>query len=230
MPTSLPGAVLFDMDGTLVDTEPLWIAAEYALAERHAAPWTDVDAKALIGTSPEYYGAYIKVRMGLELTPDEIIDALTDEVVTAVRSGGPGWLPGAMELVRACNLADIPTGLVTMSYRRLAYAVLDTMHDGHVDTLVAGEDVTNGKPNPDAYALAAEWLGRHPADCVAIEDSPAGAESAEAAGCFVVVVPNQIDIPLTPRRRALDSLAGCIPADLATLAAGAHTGVALRRR
>jgi HAD superfamily hydrolase (TIGR01509 family) len=226
----LPAGVLFDMDGTLADTEPLWSAAEFALAERFAAPWDDADADALIGTSLAYVGEYMKHRMGLDLAPSEIVDTLMSDVVAAVRASGPAWRPGALDLLRACNSEQIPTALVTMSYRSLAQMLVEELPGAFFDVVVAGDDVRNGKPHPEPYAQAAALLGQQPADCVAIEDSPAGAESAEAAGCFVLVVHNHVDIALTARRRALDSLVGCTPADLGAIASKDRTGDTLARR
>jgi HAD superfamily hydrolase (TIGR01509 family) len=208
------------MDGTLADTEPLWMAAEYALAGRHAAPWDEADARSMVGRSLAYVGDYMKRRMALDLTPEEIVDTLINDVIVDVRRHGVDWRPGAVELIRACNEADIPTALVTMSYGSLAGTLVDALPGARFDAVVVGEDVANGKPHPEPYALAAALLDRHPADCVAIEDSPAGAESAESAGCFVIIVHNQVDIPLTARRRALASLAGCTPADLGAIASG----------
>jgi HAD superfamily hydrolase (TIGR01509 family) len=216
--------VLFDMDGTLADTEPLWMAAEFALADRHSAPWEEADAEALIGRSLVYVGEYMKRRMGIDLAPEEIVDALIRDVIAAVRAHGAGWRPGAVELLRACNAAEVPTALVTMSYRSLAQTLIEALPDASFNALVAGEDVRHGKPHPEPYRRAADLLGQPASHCVAIEDSPAGAESAEASGCFVIVVPNQVYIPLTPRRQVLDSLTGCTPADLGALANGDSTG------
>jgi HAD superfamily hydrolase (TIGR01509 family) len=222
--------VLFDLDGTIVDTEPLWMAAERALADRHGAPWTTTDAHALIGASLADVGAYIRDRMGLATTPEEIVDNMLADVVADVRRRGAPWRPGAVELLRECNRLGVPTALVTMSYRSLTDTLVEALPAAHFDVVIAGDDVSHGKPHPEPYRTAAQALGVEPAACIAIEDSPTGAASAEAAGCAVVVVPNQVDIPLTPRRRALASLSGCSPSHLAALVDSPAAADAVARR
>jgi HAD superfamily hydrolase (TIGR01509 family) len=199
-------AVLFDMDGTLCDTEPAWMAAESALARRYGAEWTRADGLRLVGNDLTTSGAYIKQRMRVPLTADEVVEQLIDEVLHTVERDGVGWLPGAIGLVEECNQRGLPTALVTMSYRRLATAVVDTMPAGRFDTVVTGDEVRRGKPAPDCYLAAAERLGAEPASTIAIEDSPTGAASAEAAGCLVLVVPNQVDVPIVRQRRVVPSL------------------------
>jgi HAD superfamily hydrolase (TIGR01509 family) len=208
---------LFDMDGTLCDTEPSWMAAEYAMAERYGATWTVEDGLALIGNDLQVSGEYIKQVMGLSLRWDEIIDELLDGVIGAIRANGVTWQPGAVELLAALNGAGVPTALVTMSYASFAETVVAQLPHGRFDALVTGDRVARGKPAPDPYLLAAAMLGVDARNCVAIEDSGTGAASAEAAGCLVVVVPNQVDVPNSPQRRHFSSLEGVKPDDLAEL-------------
>jgi HAD superfamily hydrolase (TIGR01509 family) len=216
----LPQAVLFDLDGTIVDTEPLWMAAEGALAERSSAPWTTADAQALIGASLADVGEYVRDRMGLAMTAAEIVSTMMTDVAADIRRRGAPWRPGAVELLRDCNRLGVPTAVVTMSYRSLTNTLIEALPPGvRFDVVVAGDEVVHGKPHPEPYRTAAHALGVDPGACIAIEDSPTGAASAEAAGCRVIVVPNQVDVPLTPRRRALASLSGCSPYDLAALVA-----------
>lgn len=219
----IPRAVLFDLDGTFVDTEPLWMAAEQALGERYGAPWTTADSHALIGASLADVGVYIRERMGLTMTPAGIVAKILADVGADIRRRGAPWRPGAVELLHDCNRLGVRTGLVTMSYRSLTNTLVDALPGGWFDVVVAGDDVANGKPHPEPYRTAAEALGVAPVECIAVEDSPAGAESAETAGCCVVVVPNHVDVPLTPRRRALATLSGCTARDLAALV-GAPAG------
>jgi HAD superfamily hydrolase (TIGR01509 family) len=215
----IPRAVLFDLDGTFVDTEPLWMAAEQALGERYGAPWTTADSHALIGASLADVGVYIRERMGLTMTPGEIVERMLADVGADIRRRGAPWRPGAVELLHDCNRLGVRTGLVTMSYRSLTNTLVEALPGVWFDVVVAGDDVANGKPHPEPYRTAAHALGVAPEECIAIEDSPAGAESAETAGCRVVVVPNHVDVPLTPRRRALATLSGCTAQDLAALVA-----------
>ena len=213
---SRPAAVLWDFDGTLADTEPSWFAAEFALAAEHGAVWTDADAHALVGFELIESGRYIHEQMGLDLPPEEIVEQLLDRVVADVRRGIT-WRPGACELLAALRAESVPCALVTMSYTRLVDAALEQLPAGSFDVLVTGDAVAHGKPHPEAYLTAAERLGVDPAACVAIEDSPAGAASAEAAGAHVLVVPHHVDVPTGPGRTLVASLAGLAVADVAAL-------------
>ncbi len=196
-------AVLFDMDGTLCETEPAWMRAEQDMAMHYGATWTAEDGLALVGNSLIDSGVYMKRRMGLAQTPEEVVEELVDRVVAAIVEQGVEWRPGAVDLLTACNDAEIPTALVTMSYDRFASAVVKALPAGRFDVVVTGESVERGKPAPDAYLMAADLLGVEPSSTVAIEDSPPGAASAEAAGCVVVVVPNHVEIPQTAARTEL---------------------------
>jgi HAD superfamily hydrolase (TIGR01509 family) len=212
-------AVLFDMDGTLCDTEPAWLAAEFALATQYGAEWTREDGLRLVGSDLLASGAYIQDRMGLTLSPEQIVAELVTAVTASVMAEGVTWRPGAVELLEECNSAGMPTALVTMSYRDLVSAVLAALPSGRFDAVVTGQDVVHGKPAPDAYRLAAELLDVAASSTVAIEDSAAGAASAEAAGCLVVAVPHHVDIPAGPRRVHMPSLAGVSLDDLGALSA-----------
>lgn len=217
-PRSALQAVLFDMDGTLVDTEPVWGAAELALAARYGAPWTHADGLGLVGNDLLDSGIFIRRRMGLPLSPEEIVDELVTSVLTSLRSGGVRWQPGALDLLAECNRAAMPTALVTMSYRNLADAVVDALPFGRFDAVITGEDVVHGKPAPEAYVRAAELLGVDVTASIAIEDSPTGAASAEAAGCLVITVPHAVPVPVTVNRRELRTLSGVTLAELRRLA------------
>ncbi len=212
-------AVLFDMDGTLCDSEPAWIAAEWAIAEQYDADWTQEDSLRLVGSNLLHAGAFIKQRMRLPLSPAQIVDEMLDRVIAWLEHEGVDWRAGALELVRACNDAGVPTALVTMSYRSFTQAVVDAMPVGRFDAVVTGDEVANGKPAPDPYAKAARELGVEAGACVAIEDSPIGAASARAAGCLVVVVPNQVVVELGPGMVERRTLAGVSVGDLAALVA-----------
>ena len=200
-------AVLFDMDGTLCDTEPAWMAAEWAIAQRFDAEWTQEDSLKLVGFALQDSGAYIRRRMGLDLTPEEIVDEMIAGVVEWVGNKGVEWRPGALDLVVGCNEAGLPTALVTMSYRALTDVIVDAMPRGRFGAVVVGDEVRRGKPSPDAYLDAAAALGVTPEACIAIEDSPTGVAAAQAAGCLVLAVPNQVALKPGESVRLHDSLA-----------------------
>lgn len=222
---ALPAAVLWDMDGTLVDTEPYWIATEHALAAEHGATWTHEDAMRLVGNDLLDSAVYIRERMGLDLTPRAIVERLLDGVVEQVRVDVP-WRPGARELLSATRAAGLPTALVTMSWTRFVEPVVDALPEASFDVVVTGDQVERGKPHPDPYLLAAERLGLDPAHCLAVEDSATGAASAAAAGCSVLVVPHHVAVPPGPRRVFRDSLHGLGVDDLAA----AHAAAGAERR
>ncbi len=141
--TSLPAAVLWDMDGTLVDTEPYWIASERSLVARYGGEWPDHHAHHLVGFDLLDAGAYIAEHGPVPLTPAEIVDDLLDGVTTRVHDEIP-WRPGARELLADLVAHGVPCALVTMSWRRVAAAVVDALPPGSFTAVVCGDDVTNG--------------------------------------------------------------------------------------
>jgi len=216
----LPRAVLWDMDGTIVDTEPYWIAAEYDIVESHGGTWSDDHARALVGSDLLDSGRYMRLHGGVDREPHEIVEMLLDRVVEGIRREVP-WRPGARELLADLRAVPVPTALVTMSWRRFAREVVEALPAGSFDAVVVGDDVEQGKPHPEPYLLAARRLGVDPAECLAIEDSPTGVASALAAGCTVVAVPHVVDVPASTdpdvRLRVLPTLAGLSSKDLSTV-------------
>jgi HAD superfamily hydrolase (TIGR01509 family) len=210
-------AVLFDLDGTLVDTEPYWIAGEYALVEAAGGAWSDEHAHALVGNALLDSAAYIREHGSVDLEPAEIVERLLSGVIAAVERKVP-WRPGAVQLLTALGEAGIPCGLVTMSYARLARVVAAHLPAQTFRAVVAGDEVQDGKPHPEAYLTAADRLGVDPTRCVAIEDSPTGIASAEAAGCAVVAIPHNVPITPAPTRTIVGSLTELTVADLQRLA------------
>ncbi len=214
----LPAAVLWDLDGTIVDTEPYWIECEFALVTAHGGTWSEQHAHALVGNALPESGRYIREHSGIGLSGEEIVAALVDGVTTRVRQHVP-WRPGAADLLAALRAGGVPCALVTMSYRSLAEAIVSCLPDETFDLLVTGDEVTYGKPHPEPYLLAAAQLGVDPAACMAIEDSPTGVASATAAGVPVLAVEHIVPIPAAPGRHVVRSLSGVGPADLGTWSA-----------
>lgn len=215
-PGHLPAAVLWDMDGTLVDTEPYWIDTEYALAAEYGGTWSEAHAMNLVGNSLLESGRYIREHMPLPLEPEEIVERLLDGVVARVQESVP-WRPGARELLLALADAGVKCALVTMSYERFVAPILTHLPPETFRVIVTGDQVEFGKPHPEPYLTAAAALGVRPGDCVAIEDSNTGAKSAEAAGCTVLVVENHVPVLDGPRRVFRDTLVGLSAADLGGL-------------
>ncbi len=181
------------MDGTLVDTEPYWIAAESPLVERYGGTWTHEQSLQMVGMGLEDAARILQdagVRMGVQ----EIIDHLTDEVRGQLVTHGVPFRPGARELLRGLRDAGVPTALVTMSMRRMAVEIVDLIDFDAFDLVIGGDDVARPKPFPDPYLQACDALGVAPHEVVAIEDSPNGLRSALAAGIVSVGVPNVVSL------------------------------------
>ena len=209
-------AVLWDMDGTLVDTEPYWMECEFELAERYGGAWSREHALAIVGGDLIHSATYIREHMGIDRTPQQIVEELLDGVVRRVEQEVP-WRPGARALLAELRELDVPCALVTMSWRRFVEPVVQRLPEGSFEALVCGDEVTHGKPHPEPYRRAAELLGVDPGATLAIEDSPTGVESAAAAGCVVLVVPSHVPVAAGPRQEHRDSLDGLGPADLRRL-------------
>lgn len=205
---SLPKAVLWDMDGTLVDSEPYWLLSESALAEDYGKVWTQETGNYLIGKSLYESSAFLKDHLNIkDLSAQQIIDRLTDSVLSKLQHSLP-WRPGALELLMELKQAGVKTALVTMSMRRMALAVAEAIPFQAFDVVVAGDDVTHGKPHPEPYEKAAALLGFKPSECIAIEDSTTGLRSAEAAGCLPLGIVNLMPLEQTGNRVIKQSLTG----------------------
>ena len=215
---SLPTAVLWDMDGTLVDTEPYWIATEYEMAERYGGSWSEEHAMNLVGNALLESGDYIRVHMGIDRTPQQIVDELLDGVVARVEVEVP-WRPGARELLTDLHRHGVPCALVTMSWQRFVDPILARLAEDAFATVVTGDRVEFGKPHPEPYLTAAAELGLHPGQCLAIEDSNTGAKSAVAAGCTVLCVPHHVPILEGEGRVFVDTLDGLDAQSLSRLLA-----------
>jgi HAD superfamily hydrolase (TIGR01509 family) len=185
-------AVLFDLDGTLADTEPLWLSAKATVAARYGIPWSTADGIASIGQATPVYSREF-VRRGADATPERIAQEITHDVASAVERG-PSWRPGALDLLDRVVRHGCRTALVTMAYRPVAEALERAAARPVFDVIVAGDDVTLAKPHPEPYLAALSALGIHPGAALAVEDSPTGAASALAAGLRVAAVPSMGDM------------------------------------
>jgi len=204
-------AVLWDMDGTLVDTEPYWIAAERALVESHGGTWSHQQAMQLVGQSLLHSAAILQ-DAGVKLEARQIVDTLSAQVIEQVRRNVP-WRPGARELLDELHQAGVRCALVTMSEGPLAGVVVESLAKPYFEFMVTGDTVTNGKPHPEAYLTAVERLRLDdPAltihHCVALEDSVPGATAAIASGVVTVGIPYQVPLPEDPRMVLWDTLTG----------------------
>lgn len=203
-------AVLLDMDGTLVDSEKLWDVAMQQLYAKFGAVMSPEVRTATVGGSAESVIRLVFEDLGLPADPQEMAvtaDWLHDITGDLFDAGLP-WCAGARELLDELVGSGVPTALVTNTRRALTERALNTIGRHYFTVSVCGDEVPRGKPAPDPYQRAAALLGVDPAHCLAIEDSVTGTASAEGAGCPVLVVPNDVEVPDGPRRRQLSSLAG----------------------
>jgi HAD superfamily hydrolase (TIGR01509 family) len=220
-----PAAVLFDMDGTLVDSEKVWDVAINELAAHAGGTLSDRARRAMVGSSMD---------TSMRILHDDLAmpwrDAAADAVWLSARvhelfAAGLDWRPGAMELLAAVRAAGLPTALVTSTSRKLVEVALDTLGRASFDVVVCGDEVRRTKPDPDPYLTAARLLGVPIDECVAVEDSPAGVASAHAAGAAVLAVPCAVAVTPPAGVQLRDTLLGVDLAVLAALAArGAPAG------
>ena len=191
----LPGpfrAAVFDMDGLLLDTEPLWHGAERELLERHGDTFSDADMEESHGRAVAETARAYASRLGLPAAAieDEIV-----EIMLAHYAAGAPLRPGARELVQALD-GRIALGVASNTYTVLVRRALDAAGLGALQMVVSGADMGRPKPRPDVYTEACRVLGVVPADAIAFEDSPMGVRSALDAGLFVVGVPDRPDVDL----------------------------------
>lgn len=217
MTESLPAAVLWDMDGTIVDTEPYWMRAEHDIVESFGGTWTEEAARTLIGSGLDR-SASILQEFGVDLPADVIIDRMSDEVMAQISTHVP-WRPGALELLTALHEAGVPQALVTMSIGRMARHVAGHIPFEPFSAVVSADDVENSKPHPEAYLLAAALLGVDIEHCVAIEDSVTGVTSAVASGAAVIGVEHLLNLDDSGARHVWQTLEGRTPADLSAVLA-----------
>ncbi|MGX6603773.1 HAD family hydrolase [Micromonosporaceae bacterium Da 78-11] len=209
--------MLFDMDGTLVDSEKVWEVALHELAARAGGLLSPAARQAMIGSSMANSMRILREDLQQPDRPEAPdVEWLTDRVLELF-SGGLVWRPGALELLLAVRAAGLPTALVTSTGRKLVEVALDTLGRANFDVVVCGDEVTVAKPDPEPYRTAARLLGVPIDQCVAIEDSPAGVASAVASGAAVLAVPAELELPSTDGIHLRTTLVGVDPAYLATL-------------
>ncbi len=203
--TRRPSAVLWDMDGTIIDSEPYWVAAEIDLVTRFGGSWTHEDGLQLVGLGLTH-SALVLQAAGVALSSDDIVNELTDHVIELLKDSVP-WRPGAIQLMTAIAEAGIPQALVTMSIERMARRVAEVIPGSPLQVIVSGDHVAEPKPHPEAYVLGAQLLGVDVSQCIAFEDSNAGIQSAASAGAVTIGLPNLIDISSAPAHEFWVSLA-----------------------
>lgn len=225
-------AVLWDMDGTLVDTEPYWIDAEMELVAAHGGTWDLEQAHQLVGNALDD-SARILQGAGVKLSEREIIDHLSGVVIARLREELP-WRPGARELLAELRSRGVRCALVTMSERAMASEVVAALDKDYFEFLVTGDEVEHGKPHPEPYLKAMEQLRQTDpfltaANCAALEDSVPGLASAVASGAAAIAIPHAVDVAEGPRHTTWSTLTGKTYDDVAAVLAShaANAGAAL---
>jgi HAD superfamily hydrolase (TIGR01509 family) len=189
-------AVIFDLDGVLVDSEAVWDEVRKRFTEENGGRWHTDAQRDMMGMSSVEWSAYVRDRLGVDMDPDRISTAVANRVAERYRERLP-LLPGAVESVRSLA-AEWPLGLASSSNRHVIDLVLDLAGiAGEFQATVSSEEVGGGKPAPDVYLETAKRLGVEPTSCVAIEDSTNGLRSAHTAEMTVIAVPNR-DFPPEP--------------------------------
>src|SRR4051812_7202155 len=195
------------MDGTLVDTEPYWAAAELALAERYGGTWSTAQSLEVVGFDLLEAARFMRAQMGIDVPPQRMVEEMLDDVTEQVEREVP-WRPGSRELLASVNDAGVPCALVTMSYTRFVKPIVQGLPPGSFGAVVTGDSVARGKPHPEPYLTAARELDVPAGECLAIEDSDTGAPSAAAAGCTVLCAPLHVAVPPGRGRIFTASLVG----------------------
>ena len=191
---SFPAAILFDHDGTLVDTEPVWAAAKVALAAEFGGTWTEQDTLDCLGLSMKFTLDRLRER-GVDLPYEQINERLVAKVREALAHQQVEFLPGIERFLTQVRDAQIPAAIVTNATTSIAQRTADAAPEGTFSVVIGNDETTHPKPDPQPYLLAAQRLGVEPSRCVALEDSPSGVRSATAAGMKVIVVPGELEVP-----------------------------------
>ena len=191
---SFPAAILFDHDGTLVDTEPVWAAAKVALAAEFGGTWTEQDTLDCLGLSMKFTLDRLRER-GVDLPDEQINERLVAKVREALAHQQVEFLPGIERFLNQVRDAQIPAAIVTNATTSIAQRTADAAPEGTFSVIIGNDETTHPKPDPQPYLLAAQRLGVAPSRCVTLEDSPSGVRSATAAGMKVIVVPGELEVP-----------------------------------
>jgi HAD superfamily hydrolase (TIGR01509 family) len=198
-------AILFDMDGTLIDSEPLWLEAEIEIMEELGCNWDQQDQINCLGGPIDKTENYMQDRSN-NIKPFGYFTKKLDDVMEQKLSTKSNLIPNALEIINECKISEIKIALVTASSGRLMRAVLKRFPVGIFDTTVSYDDVKRSKPNPEPYLLAAKTLGVDITNCVVLEDSLTGVQSGLSAGAQVIGIPHLVKMPSNPNLRVVESL------------------------
>ena len=198
-------AIFFDMDGLLVDSEPLWLESESEITAAYGYQWLAQDQVACLGGPLSRVGEYMSARCNGVESPAFFTQKLIELQCSKLRGKTP-LMPGAIELVRELTANGIATGLVSASPRNIVDAVLDNLGGSPFPFSISADDVLRTKPHPDAYLLAAERSGAEISHSLIFEDSLTGVAAAQASGAWLIAVPHLVTVLESARVRSIRSL------------------------
>lgn len=198
-------AVFFDMDGLLVNSEPLWLEAETELMANYGYTWRTEDQNHCLGGPLSRVGAYMFEKSGMQKSPEYFTASVIELMTDKLKHGAP-VMPGALDLLANLARNNVPTALVSASPRVLVDAVLSSIPGNSFAFSISADDVENPKPNPEAYVKAAHDLGVNISDCLILEDSPTGVQAATSSGAFTIAVPHFVKIAPKVKLRVINSL------------------------
>ncbi|MCD0450125.1 HAD family phosphatase [Actinocorallia sp. API 0066] len=198
-------ALAFDLDGTLIDSEPVWHAAEREVMAWLGGPWGTEHEQITLGGSLYGTSRYMIDLAGADVPVEVVGRRMLDFMVLNLPTELE-IIPGAKQLLTEAAAQGVPVALVTSTFRELAEIAIDALGRDLFAVTITGDEVDHTKPHPDPYLKACRLLGAEPGRTVALEDSPTGVAAAEAAGCRVVAIPNVVPIPDGPSRTVVPAL------------------------
>ena len=193
------------MDGTLIDSEPLWLEAEIEIMEELGCNWDQQDQINCLGGPIDKTENYMQDRSN-NIKPFGYFTKKLDDVMEKKLSTKLNLIPNALEIINDCKRSELKIALVTASSGRLMKAVLKRFPVGIFDAVVSYDDVKRSKPDPEPYLLAAKTLGVDITNCVVLEDSLTGVQSGLSAGAQVIGIPHLVKMPSNPNLRVVESL------------------------
>ena len=212
----IPEAILIDMDGTLVDSEPLWFAGEAQLMAQFDFEWKHENQAQVLGGPIAKVGRYMSQLANGANTPEFFSESLIANVSASFEEQ-LSLLPGALQILEGAKSMGIPVALVSASPRQLVEACDRFLGVGFFDALVSCDDVTNTKPDPESYLKAAQILGVAISNCLVLEDSQTGVTSGKASGAKVIAIPHLVSIKEDDQVKVVKTLAGLQVTDLFNL-------------
>ena len=202
-PQGTPAAVIFDLDGVLVDAEVWWDEVRQTWAAEHGRAWSQADQAAVMGANSLGWAGIIRERLELDLPDQQIVEEIVAAMVERYRTRWAPRIAGAVDAVQRLAATGLPLAIASSSHQAVIDAALNSLGISNLfRVVVASDEVAHGKPAPDVYLLTARRLGVDPTGCLVVEDSLNGVLAGRAAGMTVALVPNASVPPAAGAREA----------------------------